>query len=326
MKELLDNVFLLIGAVASAWTLVGLILIYRRLSTNERKLGTSSWGSILMEVLKILATPLLLWLLVWLWFGVAIPKYEQEAPELAGRSRTGTNLLNYVEDPCTVPGLGNVMCDENPNRFGDNGALATGEQASAAAGVPIVAAPTGPQPVLVQGEEALRACYQAWFVSFQVDGASKITAGLPPDGKSSVTDWIPSNSGAAILVIETPVGINNNRGVLTHWLLPAAIELAQEPLKAWHEDEEGTWSVSGTGSWPQNCYVAAPPTQTQTQQVLPPPPAPPSVSPLGGMFLEDGYSNTLFLPEGTQLQWCYQDPNTGNWYACPPNEVWGWGP
>lgn len=321
MKEMLDNVFLFIGALASLWTLVGIIVIYRRLSSNERR-GTTSWGSILMEVLKVLAAPAILWLIVWFWFGVVIPKLEEESPAIAAKSRTGTNVLNYIEDPCSIPGLGDLACGDDPARFGENGELASGEQAEVA-GAPIVAAPTGPQPLLIEGEEALRACYQAWYASFQIDGASKIKAGLPPDGKSNVTDWIPSTAGNATLVVQTPAGINNNTGTLSHWLLPAPIQLEQDQLKQWHKDDKGTWSVSGTGSWPEQCYTVPTPAPLPTTAA---PVSPPSVSPPEGLTLFDAAGTTLFVPGGTPLTWCSQDPSSGNWYACAPNQQWFWRP
>jgi hypothetical protein len=329
MKEMFDIVFQFIGWLSSLWILLGIIWVYRRLSSNERKLGTSSWGSILMELLKVTAAPLLLLFLVWLWFGVAVPRLEAEAPQIAAKSRTGQNILDAVEDPCSSPGLGKLACGDDPNRMGEAGPLASGEQASAAAGMAIAPIPSGPQPVLLEGEEALRTCYQAWYASFSVDGASKIKAGLPPDGKSNVSDWLPSTAGNATLVIQTPAGIDNNTGTLSHWLLPAPIQLEQDVLKKWHPDDEGTWSVSGTGSWPENCYTQPtpepPPTAVPVTQTW----APRSEGvAYGGNFRIYRGAEFIWVPDGTELYSCGQSAE-GYLLACGQDSLpngWYWLP
>lgn len=323
-----DNVMSLVGWLLSLWGLLVTIYFARDVSKKMNR-GATLFGAIMMVVgqwfFAAIGGPIILWLI----FAISIPRMEQEAPEVAAKSRTGANILEAIEDPCTIPGAGNWLCGENPARFGENGELASGEQTSTAEGVPIESIPTGPQPVLLgdpntpEGQAALRQCWQVWFASPRVNGASRLMAGLPPENGSQPSDWIPSTAGPGSLEISTPAGVNNNQGVLRHWLLPAPVQLEQDPLKTLHPDDEGTWSIAGTGSWPEACYAMPTPAPLPTTAA---PVTPPSVSPPEGLTLYDAAGGSLFVPAGTPLVWCVQDPSVGAWYACAPNQQWFWRP
>lgn len=324
---MVDNVLLLIGWLFRLWPLLVLIWAFRQLTKRQER-GVSLWGSLLLVIGTFLGAAAAVWILGWIWGSVMLPKIESQAPVLAAQSRTADSLYRAVEDPCSIPGAGNFFCGNNPNRLGESGELAS-EQAQSAAGAPIVAAPSGPIPVLIgdpatpEGQALLLACWRSWYESPRVNGASRLSQGLPPEGGAKPSDWIPSTAGPGELVVETPVGVNNNRGVLRHWLLPSPVELTQDPLKALHPDKKGTWSVSGTGTWPETCYVAPTPEPLSTVAA---PASPPSVSPPEGLTLFDAAGGQLFVPTGTPLTWCSQDPASGAWFACAPNQQWFWRP